>query len=129
MTSLIFNKKFMKLVEILLIIFSLYVSYQIIKKVIGGSWQAEVIIIAIVLANLGITFKLVSDMGELKSDHKNLKNQFYSLTTDFKKVKTDVSELSHKFDFLAKDVRVISKELTLLRKDFKSFNKRQSKTL
>ena len=45
-------------IDILLILFGLFIIYQLIRKIIGASWQAESLIIALLIFNLGITWKL-----------------------------------------------------------------------
>lgn len=69
----------------LLVIFGLFIIYQIIKKAIGGSWTTEDIIISLLIFNLGCIFTIGLTLAKLKSDHNHLKNQFRSLAEDFKK--------------------------------------------
>ncbi|MEK6858262.1 MAG: hypothetical protein AABX39_06770 [Nanoarchaeota archaeon] len=58
-----------------LILFSTYVLYQILRKLLGGSWSIEEIILALVVVNLGWTGYLQKEfsqhVGEQKlSDHR-----------------------------------------------------------
>ncbi|MBI2449190.1 hypothetical protein HYV49_02750 [Candidatus Pacearchaeota archaeon] len=45
-------------IDILLILLGLFIAYQIIRKIIGGSWQTESLIIALLIFNLGLTWRL-----------------------------------------------------------------------
>lgn len=72
-------------IVILLIIFGLYIAYQIIKKATGGSWTTEDIIISLLVFNLGCVFTIGLSLAKLKADHSHLTNQFRSLANDFKK--------------------------------------------
>jgi len=48
----------LKLVDILLILFGLLLAYQIIRKIFGDSWSTEAIMIALLIFNLGLTWKI-----------------------------------------------------------------------
>jgi len=78
-----------KLIEnsivILLIIFGLFIVYQVIKKAFGGSWTSEDIIISLLIFNLGCIFTIGLSLAKISSDHNHLSNQFRSLANDFKK--------------------------------------------
>ena len=45
-------------VDLVLILFGLFLAYQILLKIFGGSWQTESLIIALLIFNLGLTWKL-----------------------------------------------------------------------
>jgi len=82
---LLANEKLEKVIEILLVLFGLYLLIQILQKILGGSWSTEDIIIALLIFNLGATFTITIALTQLKSDYSHLKEQFKSLATDFKK--------------------------------------------
>ena len=44
--------------DILLILLGLFIAYQIIRKIIGGSWETESLIISLLIFNLGLTWRL-----------------------------------------------------------------------
>ena len=44
--------------DILLILFGLFIAYQLLRAILGGSWQTETLIIALLVFNLSITWKL-----------------------------------------------------------------------
>lgn len=69
---------------IILIISGLFIAYQIIRKILGGSWETENIIIALLMFNIGLTFSLTISHIKLNSDHQHLERQFYHLAKDFK---------------------------------------------
>ncbi len=48
----------LKWIDILLILLGLFIAYQIITKLLGGSWQTESIIISLLIFNLGVTYRL-----------------------------------------------------------------------
>jgi len=45
------------LTNIALLLFAIFIAYQILKKLLGGSWAFESIIIALIVFNLGISLK------------------------------------------------------------------------
>lgn len=45
-------------IDILLILFGLFLAYQLLRAILGGSWQTESLIIGLLLFNLGLTWKL-----------------------------------------------------------------------
>jgi hypothetical protein len=72
---------------ILLIIFGLFILYQIIKKITGGSWATEDIIVSLLILNIGITFTLALNQVKTNSNYNHLRNQFNYLAKDFKQHK------------------------------------------
>jgi len=68
-----------------LILFGLLIVYQVIKKIFGGSWTTENIVISLLVFNLGCVFTIGLSLVRLGSDHNHLKNQFRNLASDFKK--------------------------------------------
>jgi uncharacterized membrane protein len=61
----------------ILILLGLFIAYQIIRAIFGGSWQTESIIIALLVFNLGLTWKLSNEFNGHISWHK-LKDKIYS---------------------------------------------------
>ena len=82
------NKKIIDAVQwiliVFLIVFGLFIAYQITLKIFGGSWATEDIIVALVIFNVGLTFTIVVRLERLNSSHNYLKRQFYHLAKDFK---------------------------------------------
>lgn len=77
-------KIIIKLFVIILIIFGLFIIYQIIKKILGGSWSTENIIVSLLILNLGVVFATGLIFAKLRSDHNHLSKQFSALANDFK---------------------------------------------
>ena len=73
-----------KWIEPVLILFGIFIIYQIIKVILGGSWTTEDIIISLLVFNLGSIFTIGWMVAELKSSHRHLGSQFKSLAEDFK---------------------------------------------
>ena len=44
--------------DILLVLLGLFIAYQILKAIFGGSWETESIIISLLIFNLGWTYRL-----------------------------------------------------------------------
>ena len=72
------------LIKIFLIIFGLFILYQIILKIFGGSWMTESLIIALLMLNIGLTFTNSIKIAKNNSDFNHLSNQFKCLANDFK---------------------------------------------
>lgn len=53
-------------IDILLIVLGLIIAYQLVLKIVGGSWMTEAIIIALLFFNLGITWKINMSLVELE---------------------------------------------------------------
>ncbi len=73
-----------KTFEVVLIIFGLFLAYQILLKILGGSWTTEQIITTLVVFNLGLTFTLGTLVFGMKSDINHLTHQFRSMAVDVK---------------------------------------------
>ena len=69
---------------ILLIIFGLFIVYQIILKIFGGSWETEDIIVALLVFVIGFMFTIALNLVKLDLRHNQLQKQFYFLAKDFK---------------------------------------------
>ncbi|MEK6880926.1 MAG: hypothetical protein AABY22_15000 [Nanoarchaeota archaeon] len=57
-------------IDILLILLGLFIAYQIIKAIFGGTWEIEDIILALLIFNLGLTWKLNMDFHGHIAWHK-----------------------------------------------------------
>ncbi len=67
-----------------LILFGIFLAYQIIRKIIGGSWNTEDIILALLIFNIGFSFTIALNQMRSSSDHDYLKHQFQCMAKDFK---------------------------------------------
>ncbi|MBM3234646.1 hypothetical protein FJZ19_06155 [Candidatus Pacearchaeota archaeon] len=79
------------LILILLIAFSIFIIYQLIIKIFGGSWTTESIIVSLVLliiASLfviaGFLISISRTIGKIETKLNNLKDSFCNLAKDFK---------------------------------------------
>lgn len=103
--------------EVGLIIFGLFLAYQILLKIIGGSWDTEQIITTLVMFNLGLTFTLGTVVFGMRSDMRHLTHQFRAMATDFK-------QFQGFFHALATDVKTIGGEVKSLAGDVKLLRRR-----
>ena len=71
-------------VIIFLILFGIFAAYQIVRKLIGGSWDTEDIILALLIFNIRFSFTIALNQMKSSSDHNYLKHQFGCLAKDFK---------------------------------------------
>ena len=72
------------LLKIFLIIFGLIILYQIIPKISGGSWMTENLVVALLIALIGIVFTNSVNIAKMRSDYSHLLSQFKCLAGDFK---------------------------------------------
>lgn len=54
--------------DIILILFGLFMAYQLLRIIVGGSWQMEALLIGLLMFNLGLTWKIA--MKVIKLDVK-----------------------------------------------------------
>jgi len=82
------NKEIIDILQItltiLLIILGLFIIYQIIRKIFGGSWSTENIIISLLMLNIGFTFALAVNQARTNTNVGHLSNSFRHLVNDFK---------------------------------------------
>jgi len=57
-------------VDLLLILLGIFIAYQLLRAILGGSWQIETIIIALLIFNLGLTWKLSLKLEGYMNWHK-----------------------------------------------------------
>jgi len=57
-------------VKIILALFGIFIAYQILRIITGGSWQTESIIIALLIFNLGISWRLNAKLEGHRGWHK-----------------------------------------------------------
>ncbi|MAF50714.1 MAG: hypothetical protein CMH64_01355 [Nanoarchaeota archaeon] len=55
------------LIDVILILFGLFIAYQLLRIILGGSWQTESVILAFLIFNLGLTWKINSGFGKLNA--------------------------------------------------------------
>ncbi len=115
------GSRIMKMLQLLerfmtlfLIFFGLYLFYQLLRKIFGGSWGAEALIIGLLLFVINFLFRLATTMTQVTTDVHHLQRQFDGLSADFKDLKTDFKDLKTEFNDLGtefKELRTEFKEL------------------
>jgi len=64
-------------IDVLLVLLGLFIAYQLINALLGGSWQTESIIISLLIFNLGLTYRLsmkTSKLNNFDSAQKSVKD-------------------------------------------------------
>ncbi|HLD43550.1 MAG TPA: hypothetical protein VJB08_06230 [Candidatus Nanoarchaeia archaeon] len=69
---------------IVLALLGIYIAYQILRALAGGSWAIEDIILSLVIFNIGLTGALLRTSTGNKHDIRNMQRSFNSLARDFK---------------------------------------------
>ena len=79
------------IIFIFIIVFGIFLSYQILKIILGGSWEVQDILISLsfliissLLGIAGFLIILARAIGRIESNLKNLNNRFHYLAEDFK---------------------------------------------
>ncbi|MBU0980254.1 MAG: hypothetical protein KJ709_05580 [Nanoarchaeota archaeon] len=67
-----------------ILLLGLYVTYQIIKILLGGSWAVEDVILALLIFNLGLSGMILRTSTGNMHDIKHLDRGFKALAKDFK---------------------------------------------
>ncbi len=114
----------MDLFTIGLIISTLYIMYQILRKVLGGSWTGEAIIAALLVMNITFTIKNMKDISKLKIKQNHLQKQFNLMAKDVKLLKEDVHELKGDIKVVKNDILNIKDKVLLI---FKQLEKIENK--
>ncbi len=52
-------------IDIILILLGLFIAYQLVKAIIGRSWQSEALIIALLMFTIGVTWKISMNLMKL----------------------------------------------------------------
>lgn len=96
------NKRVQAAVEIGVSVFGLFVLYQILRKMVGGSWGVEELILGLIVVHIGFTFALAMKTTEANRDLRHITKQFESLAIDFKKHREDFRLLDKKVELSLK---------------------------
>jgi len=91
-SNVFLHKNTIKIVELFVFLFGLFVLYQVIRKIVGGSWSVEDLILSMLVLNFGCIFTLGLMVTRIKSDHPHLKSQFRSMAHDFKSQKHELQK-------------------------------------
>lgn len=72
------------IITILLIIFGLFILYQIILKISGGSWGKEDIIISMLIFSIGLTIATALNLIKFNIDYNYFKKYMHKFVNDSK---------------------------------------------
>jgi hypothetical protein len=78
------NEILQTILKIFLIVLGIILIYQLIKKILGGSWDIEPLILTLVVVNLGHAFYFSNKLAKMETRRAVLINSFTHLSTDFK---------------------------------------------
>ena len=74
----------MDVFTIAILLWSIFILYQVLRIVFGGSWISESIIVALLIFNVSLIIYLTQKFIKIQVSHNFLTRQFLSLATDFK---------------------------------------------
>jgi uncharacterized integral membrane protein len=80
------------IILILLIVFSIFIIYQLIVKILGGSWETQDIVIALLILMMGLLFNVTIKLAKLETNFSNFKKSFHHLANDFKILSNNFKE-------------------------------------
>jgi len=80
------------LMEIVLMLFGLFIIYQLIRRMMGGSWGIETVILGFVIFGLGLTFKNTFDFNSHKGEFKEFKRSMLVMAKDFKDFRKETND-------------------------------------
>ena len=86
---------------LLWILFALFITYQILIKVFGGSWISEVLILTLVVLNLTQTYEMKGEIGKIAADISYLKDTTRDLQHQIRKSE---EKLSHKIESIQQKI-------------------------
>ncbi len=87
------------ILRIFLIVVGIILIYQLLRKILGGSWEMETFLITLVIANAGYSFYLGNQISELRGwsqqFEKRLEEKFTALEKRFDTVAADFKPHPH----------------------------------
>lgn len=99
---------FRRVFGIFVIALAVFILFQVLRKVFGGSWITEGVVLGLLLTNLSVTAMVALMAVGSKSDYGHLKRQFTSLALDFK---SHVKETDNNFNRINRRLDSIEKTL------------------
>ena len=109
--------KLPSLLKIAIIAFGLFIAYQLLRIIFGGSWGAEATLIAAVVLNVSMTFGLVKEVTKLKADMTHLNRNVYNMSSDMKQLSEDVKELKINYKNMSEDIKELKEDFKLCKKE------------
>ena len=104
-SKLIFDKKFEFILRIILVAFGIFLIFQVIRVIMGGSWSSEDIILGFVIFNTTCLFTLGIMFAQLKSDMDHLKVDVNGLKRDNKRINKQLNEIRLELRLLAQKIK------------------------
>ena len=106
------------IMDLALILFGLFIIYQLVRRMLGGSWGIETVILGFVIFGLGLTIKNTFDFSSHKGEFKEFKRSMLVMAKDFKEFKKETKD---KFNQVEKN---IDRKFSKLDKKFNEMDKR-----
>ncbi|MAG02837.1 hypothetical protein CMI42_05865 [Candidatus Pacearchaeota archaeon] len=76
---------------LLTIIFGLFILYQVILKILGGSWTTEAVIISLLTILISVVFTIAVHQVRFGADYNYFKRNMNHFSKDFKEFRKDIS--------------------------------------
>jgi len=89
MKNIFQNKTFIRILLAGTILWALFVVYQILRKVFGGSWAIEEVILGMAFINITATISMAVLFGYMKADISYMKNDIKSVKKELKEFRKD----------------------------------------
>ncbi|MFH0712055.1 MAG: hypothetical protein V1889_03010 [archaeon] len=70
---------------IFVIVFGLFIAYQLIRRLLGGSWGVEDLVLGLLMALVGLFFIIAISQVKLGMEFKFFRRQFGGLVNDLKR--------------------------------------------
>lgn len=81
-------RKVIDILEIIIYLFliglAIFIIYQLIRKILGGSWETPDIMVALLIMTIGIVFNTALKLSKVETRLNNLSKGFHCLAGDFK---------------------------------------------
>ena len=65
-------------------LFCAFILYQILRRIFGGSWEVEIILLTMISICMGMSIHNAREISSLKGEFKGFKRVLYVLARDFK---------------------------------------------
>lgn len=79
----------------ILALFCLFVIYQTLRYIFGGSWALEGLVIAFLIANFTIIISQTGKISRFEGEFNEFKRSMLTLAKDFKEFREEMREFKH----------------------------------
>lgn len=108
--------------------FFLFVAVQIIRILLGGSWELEVALLAMMGVLVTAMLKFSSDFGNTKLElHKSLAALGSSMKKDIYELKTEMHDMKSEMRYVKGELNKFGNELSSLKEGQNAINRRMAK--